>query len=227
MYAPPTGRWLSEDPAGYVDGPNQYLYVRNNPINMTDPSGNEILPPGFDWDYKPFPKPPKNPFPGLPGMCDGLAACQGCDRTACLAVLAEIEKAAAGANAAALGTLAGWLEEHGLGSYGGRCHYWSGVLTEQTACCPARPKSCLKLKSSQKITLDGNKKWADHSVNVVKNDCTGKCKIIDDGFWGNLGQVYDPCTVAKPPLVGPIGQKQWNDIRGDCGCGGAGAGPGE
>jgi len=39
MYAPPTGRWLSEDPAGYVDGPNQYLYVRNNPTNRVDPSG--------------------------------------------------------------------------------------------------------------------------------------------------------------------------------------------
>lgn len=39
MYLPPTGRWLSEDPAGYVDGPNQYLYVRNNPINRVDPSG--------------------------------------------------------------------------------------------------------------------------------------------------------------------------------------------
>lgn len=43
MYAPPTGRWLSEDPAGYVDGPNQYLYVRNNPVNMTDPSGMQSL----------------------------------------------------------------------------------------------------------------------------------------------------------------------------------------
>jgi RHS repeat-associated protein len=41
MYTPHVGRWLSEDPAGYVDGPNQYLYVKNNPINMTDPSGLE------------------------------------------------------------------------------------------------------------------------------------------------------------------------------------------
>jgi len=39
MYLPPTGRWLSEDPAGYVDGPNQYLYVRNSPVNFVDPSG--------------------------------------------------------------------------------------------------------------------------------------------------------------------------------------------
>jgi len=48
MYLPPTGRWLSEDPAGYVDGPNQYLYVGNNPANRADPSGMapEPYPPG-------------------------------------------------------------------------------------------------------------------------------------------------------------------------------------
>lgn len=47
MYTPHVGRWLSEDPAGYVDGPNQYLYVKNNPINMTDPSGLEGIE---DWN---------------------------------------------------------------------------------------------------------------------------------------------------------------------------------
>jgi hypothetical protein len=39
VYAPPTGRWLSEDPAGYVDSPHRYLYVKNNPAISTDPSG--------------------------------------------------------------------------------------------------------------------------------------------------------------------------------------------
>lgn len=38
-YKPADGRWMSEDPAGYVDGPNQYLYVRNNPVNHLDASG--------------------------------------------------------------------------------------------------------------------------------------------------------------------------------------------
>lgn len=46
MYAPPIGRWLSEDPAGYIDGPNQYLYVANDPINKTDPSGRLF---GFNY----------------------------------------------------------------------------------------------------------------------------------------------------------------------------------
>jgi hypothetical protein len=41
MYTPHVGRWLSEDPSGFVDWPNQYLYVKNNPVNQVDPSGEE------------------------------------------------------------------------------------------------------------------------------------------------------------------------------------------
>jgi hypothetical protein len=63
MYTPHVGRWLSEDPAGYVDGPNLYLFTANNPINVTDPSG--LLPPVdlkcFDRPILPPSAPP--PFP--------------------------------------------------------------------------------------------------------------------------------------------------------------------
>jgi len=38
-YNPVTGRYINRDPAGYVDGPNPYLYVHNNPINDIDPLG--------------------------------------------------------------------------------------------------------------------------------------------------------------------------------------------
>jgi RHS repeat-associated protein len=38
-YTPATGQWTTSDPAGFVDGMNRYLYVRNNPVNLTDPSG--------------------------------------------------------------------------------------------------------------------------------------------------------------------------------------------
>ncbi|WP_437575045.1 RHS repeat-associated core domain-containing protein [Sorangium sp. So ce887] len=38
-YAPWLGRWTSADPAGMVDGPNLYEYVRGNPVGMIDPSG--------------------------------------------------------------------------------------------------------------------------------------------------------------------------------------------
>jgi RHS repeat-associated protein len=38
-YDPMEGRFISKDPAGFVDGANIYGYVKNNPINNLDPSG--------------------------------------------------------------------------------------------------------------------------------------------------------------------------------------------
>jgi RHS repeat-associated protein len=34
-------RFLSEDPAGFADGPNRYTYVRNQPANRIDPTGRQ------------------------------------------------------------------------------------------------------------------------------------------------------------------------------------------
>ena len=39
QYDPNVGRWLSQDPAGFVDGPNLFAYVRNSPIVLSDPFG--------------------------------------------------------------------------------------------------------------------------------------------------------------------------------------------
>ena len=43
-FAPWLGRWLSPDPAGFVDGPNLYAYVRGNPVVFQDPGGTNVVP---------------------------------------------------------------------------------------------------------------------------------------------------------------------------------------
>jgi RHS repeat-associated protein len=44
VYEPITGRWMSLDPAEFIDGPNRYLYVANDPVNLVDPSGLGVNP---------------------------------------------------------------------------------------------------------------------------------------------------------------------------------------
>ena len=39
VYLSHSGRWASEDPFGFVDGPNLYQYARNGPVSFIDPSG--------------------------------------------------------------------------------------------------------------------------------------------------------------------------------------------
>ncbi len=41
-YAPILGRWLQQDPVGYVDGANLYDYLADNPVNYVDPMGTVV-----------------------------------------------------------------------------------------------------------------------------------------------------------------------------------------
>ncbi len=43
-YAAWLGRWISSDPAGYIDGLNLFRYCSNNPIMLKDPSGTDTKP---------------------------------------------------------------------------------------------------------------------------------------------------------------------------------------
>src|SRR6185503_18789838 len=53
-YDPKTGRFVREDPIGLRGSDiNFYAYVRNNPVNWTDPYGLQFVPtvpPGW-WDF--------------------------------------------------------------------------------------------------------------------------------------------------------------------------------
>ncbi|MGK3997593.1 RHS repeat-associated core domain-containing protein [Sorangium sp. So ce1024] len=46
-YTPWLGRWTAADPAGMVDGPNRYAYVRGNPVRLHDPSGTHGNEPNY------------------------------------------------------------------------------------------------------------------------------------------------------------------------------------
>ncbi|WP_187345732.1 RHS repeat-associated core domain-containing protein [Sorangium cellulosum] len=58
-YAPWLGRWTSADPAGMIDGSNLYVYCRNAPSVLSDPSGRQSSNPD-EWGVVQFKHPVLN-----------------------------------------------------------------------------------------------------------------------------------------------------------------------
>jgi RHS repeat-associated protein len=66
-YSPTLGRWINQDPAGYINGANTYQFVMSNPLNKLDPWGlcdcnnkidfTQIPVKDFFWNPPPLPIP--------------------------------------------------------------------------------------------------------------------------------------------------------------------------
>jgi RHS repeat-associated protein len=70
-YSPAFGRFISEDPIGFLGGPNKYSYAVNNPVTFRDPFGKSICPIHYQETVIAFSQ------LGLPldGAAAGLAVC--------------------------------------------------------------------------------------------------------------------------------------------------------
>ena len=170
-------------------------------------------------------------------FCEGLDACAKCDKAACLRIMDRLHEAKGIADD--MLDKAGWSD---VSKFGGKCHYWTDKF--DNAKCMKPPyadflKGCISYPKPKVIELedsilpwhgDGGIRgmrtwWSDHSINLVKNKCTGQCLVFDDGFWGASngtdlsGGVYDPCKVGRPSMVtSPAGVTSWNEILVGCGC---------
>jgi RHS repeat-associated protein len=72
-YDPGLGRWLSEDPAGMVDGPNKFAYISNQPISSVDVLGLQSCAPSngpADQDRGRSPR--RNDPDGMKELLEGI-----------------------------------------------------------------------------------------------------------------------------------------------------------
>jgi RHS repeat-associated protein len=82
-YVPETGRFLSPDPIGILDGLDLYSYARQSPMNLIDTTGGKSRPPGRFYippNGNPFHRfyipPGKNPFSRTPPVLDNYPSVQ-------------------------------------------------------------------------------------------------------------------------------------------------------
>ena len=82
-YDPTTGTWMTQDPAGYVNGANLYQFVRANPESFLDPRGldSQIFLPGGGY-FMGIPVPYEAPItyypppaPAAPKKCGPSLSC--------------------------------------------------------------------------------------------------------------------------------------------------------
>ena len=89
-YSPSLGTWISQDPAGYINGANTYQFVMSNPVGNVDPSGLWVWWNPFTWPI--WSSAPAQAVPYVvPGseVLEGAAALSNLPKAAGLANLRE------------------------------------------------------------------------------------------------------------------------------------------
>ncbi|MCW0218828.1 MAG: hypothetical protein OJI67_10950 [Prosthecobacter sp.] len=109
-----TGVWLSRDPAGFVDGPNLYAYVKQNPWTSFDPNGL--------WSWSSFGKGALYAAVGVVVVGVAVAAIAATGGVAAVAIAGALEVSAA--TAATAGAVVSGSVYCAAAAYGG---YQTGV----------------------------------------------------------------------------------------------------
>ena len=88
-YSPSLGRWINQDPAGYINGANRYQFVVSDPVGRVDPRGHQ------GWGAPPWGD------PAVPAQQLGQMS----------TIQTQGQEATAAANAQALGKIEHWGSE--------------------------------------------------------------------------------------------------------------------
>jgi hypothetical protein len=157
-------------------------------------------------------------------LCEGLDCPElnkkyGCSKGSkyqCLKILDRIVDAKAYADDRASG-LNAFLHSRRIFGSEGRCHLWSRYFSDyldQYATWDETKKGCLKIDRKVVFKLNETNRWQDHSVVIISNMITYETLILDDGFWGTCGDIYNPFNYTGdnlPPLLSEEGKENWND----------------
>jgi RHS repeat-associated protein len=235
------GRFVSRDPIGYDAGDeNLFRYVWNQaPLTYDEYGLQDTLYTRSCDRYYDSPSHIINScgrnstssmnrfamvFFRLSKICDGLeCGCISnkykCTQEDCLITVARITFAKFYADSQAAGINAFVRSRRNFGGEG-RCHLWSRYFAEYLAQYPPLEAhaGCINISTNLVFDLNESKRWQDHNINRITNRATYATLVLDDGFWGHCGDIYNPLDFGEnnlPPLLSKEGEQNWlNMLKG-------------
>jgi RHS repeat-associated protein len=196
MYSPTLGRFMQTDPNGYQSDINWYAYVKNDPINGTDPSGmaTVIQPttcPGYVLNdntchgvgpWQPCPDCNGQPPPGYHSIgCDQIGSDVNCYYVINSTAPVQYGSGDNGGNSG------------GVGGGGGN---GNGQPQQAPPCVPAGPKMQCNAQGKQELTPQAAKQACDNYKAVMKSDKAIAKYTTPVGF-ANTGRGMAQATGAR------------------------------